>query len=101
MLKERGFMKIKEKILNENMETFWESFEEYKEESLNIRPDYKEVIDEIENVKNSNQKIKAFVESGIVTVFSIEEIKSVFNIIELNNIKMSYEIEEAFKLGVS
>ena len=76
-----------------------ENFIKYFENQLSKRHDYRELLKRIQLIKNNYPSVQSFLDDKKISDFSINEQKSILEIIDIQN-EISYiEIEEAFKLG--
>lgn len=76
-----------------------ENFIEYFENQLYKRHDYRALLKRIQLIKNNYPSVQSFLDDKKISDFSINEQKSILEIIDIQN-EISYiEIEEAFKLG--
>lgn len=64
------------------------------------RKDYKEIMKEIEKIKDKYLKIRKFLEDEKIIKSTDEELKAVLEVISLNNDIENLEIVETFKLGL-
>lgn len=94
--------------IGERKDTFFEEYstelldfvEDRRHQMLKKRQDYMEVIQKISNIKANNPRVREYLEDNKISVLTEEELKEVWEIVNLTNTLNVIELEEMFKLGI-
>lgn len=86
-------------FFNEYQDNFMEYFETHKFKKLQNRKDFKEISNEIVELKNKYPNVQAYLEDEQIVDLSEKEREIVLKIIDLEDDLVTLEIKESFKLG--
>lgn len=87
-------------FFNEYQDNFMEYFETHKNKKLQNRDDFKEISNEIVELKNKYPNVQAYLEDEQIVDLSEKEREIVLKIIDLEDDLVTLEIKESFKLGI-
>ena len=85
-------------FFNEYQDNFMEYFETHKIKKLQNRKDFKEISNEIVELKNKYPNVQAYLEDEQIVDLSEKEREIVLKIIDLEDDLVTLEIKESFKL---
>lgn len=85
---------------NEYFESFSGYFEEYKYDYLREQPEYKEIVNQIKNLKEEYPRITNLVEDGDIEVLNLDELQKLQELLQLRAKEDLIEQKEVFRLGM-
>lgn len=91
--------KVLDSFFNEEDNNFLEYFEKQRDKNLTNREDYKKLNKEIDNLITKYPRVQQFLEDENIEELSHDEMKTILDIIDLQEEIKVLELKEAFKLG--